>query len=250
MTGTLNKYGLTTCLLFFITLCTAQEFIPEMVLVRGGSFKMGSTRGGYDEMPVHDVFLNDFYIGRYEVTQAEWYSIMKKDTTDRYFAGCDSCPVERVTWWHVQEFISRLNELTGLDYRLPTEAEWEYAAKGGAISRGYRFSGSNYADSVAWTDGNAGNRVHPGGKKKPNELGICDMSGNVCEWCSDCYSPGYYEVSPVNNPAGPDFGEKRVIRGGCWFFDRSGIRLADREGANPYFRYGYVGFRLCRSAGK
>jgi formylglycine-generating enzyme required for sulfatase activity len=216
-----------------------------MVLVQGGSFKMGSNQGGSDEMPVHTVFLDDFYIGKYEVTQAEWYKIMPKDPSDRYFAGCDSCPVERVTWSHVQEFIEILNTRTGMNYRLPTEAEWEYAAKGGKMSKGFKYSGSNRYDSVAWTDGNSGNRAHPPGRKKPNELGICDMSGNVYEWCSDWYSPSYYKISPKENPAGPVDGEKRVIRGGSWFFDRSGIRVTEREGANPDFRYGYIGFRLC-----
>jgi formylglycine-generating enzyme required for sulfatase activity len=244
----LKKSGLTIIWLFSFVFCTAQEISPEMVFVRGGNFRMGSNRGGFDEKPVHEVYLDDFYIGKFEVTQAEWYTILPKDPSKRYFPGCDSCPVERVTWHHVREFIEELNLRTGLQYRLPTEAEWEYAAKGGAFSKGYKYSGSNSADSVAWTDGNACNRIHPVGKKNPNELGIYDMNGNVCEWCSDWYSPDYYAVSPAENPTGPAEGVNRVIRGGSWFFDRSGIRIPDREKANPDFRYGYIGFRLCRSA--
>jgi formylglycine-generating enzyme required for sulfatase activity len=156
--------------------------------------------------------------------------------------------VERVTWDHVQEFIEILNVTTGMNYRLPTEAEWEYAARGGQLSKEFKYSGSNIADSVAWTDGNADNRVHPAGKKKPNELGVFDMSGNVFEWCSDWYSPEYYKISPNLNPKGPDEGTQHVMRGGSWFFDRAGTRVADRDKGNPDFRYGYVGFRLCRNA--
>lgn len=226
----------------------SQGFTPEMVFVKGGSFNMGSDRGGSDEKPVHTVYIDDFYIGKYEITQAEWTRVMTDDTTSRYFPGYFTCPVERVTWDHVQQFIDRLNLETGLLYRLPTEAEWEYAARGGSLSRGYKYSGSNNADSVAWTDGNAGNTVHPVGRKKPNELGIYDMSGNVYEWCLDWYSSDYYNESKVSNPIGPLEGEQRVIRGGSWFFDRGGIRVTDRQGANPDFRYGYVGFRLCLSA--
>jgi formylglycine-generating enzyme required for sulfatase activity len=237
-------------LILYCSIALAQFPEPEMVFVRGGSFKMGSNRGGKDEQPVHEVFLNDFYIGKYEITQAQWYNILDKDPSQRYFAGCDSCPVERVTWYHVQEFIDKLNQKTGLNYRLPTEAEWEYAAKGGHSSHGYNYSGSNSMDTVAWNDGNSDNKAHPVGRKKPNELGIYDMSGNIYEWCSDWYSTDYYRISPKENPIGPAEGKERVIRGGSWFFDRSGLRVAEREGGNPDYRYGYVGFRLCRSSSK
>jgi formylglycine-generating enzyme required for sulfatase activity len=218
-----------------------------MVFVEGGSFVMGSGRGGSDERPAHDVVLDDFYIGKYEVTQKLWNAVMNNDYSVQYFEGCDSCPVERITWYNAIEFIEKLNELTEMNYRLPTEAEWEYAARGGRLSMGYKYSGSNIADSVAWTDGNAGNMVHGVGLKKPNELGIYDMSGNVYEWCSDWYSAGYYTVSPNDNPLGPAEGTQKVIRGGSWWFDRSGLRTTEREGGNPEFRYGYVGLRLCRT---
>jgi formylglycine-generating enzyme required for sulfatase activity len=173
---------------------------------------------------------------------------MADDTVKCYFEGCDSCPVERVSWHNVQEFLSRLNRLTGMSYRLPTEAEWEYAARGGQSSTGFKYSGSNNADTVGWHVGNAGGTSHPVGGKKPNELGIFDMTGNVDEWCGDWYSAGWYAASPEVNPAGPGEGMFRVIRGGCWFYDSTGLRVSDRESANPFFRYGYIGFRLCLPA--
>ena len=219
-----------------------------MIFVQGGKFKMGSTLGGNDERPVHEVVLNDFFIGKFEITQKQWKLIMDQDTNKRYFEGCDSCPVERVSWYNAVEFIGKLNEKTQMNYRLPTEAEWEYAARGGALSKGYKFSGSNADISVAWKVGTSNRMTHPVGQKKPNELGIYDMSGNVFEWCADWYSPAWYQVSPKDNPTGPATGVFRVIRGGSWFYDHAGLRVTDRESANPSFRYGYIGFRLCRSA--
>jgi len=229
-------------------LVMAQEPLPEMVFIKGGKFKMGSNLDVRDEQPVHDVILDDFYIGKYEITQDQWKWIMAGDTNKRFFEGCGSCPVERVSWYNVMEFIEKLNQESGMNYRLPTEAEWEYAARGGLLSKGYKYSGSNFIDSVAWKDGNSGNTVHPVGRKKPNELGVFDMTGNVFEWCSDWYSPTWYQVSGKGNPKGPDKGVSRVMRGGSWFHDHTGLRVTDRESGNPEFRYGYVGFRLCRSA--
>jgi formylglycine-generating enzyme required for sulfatase activity len=237
-----------SCLLFLpIQDIFAQEPTPDMALVHGGKFKMGSNLGGEDERPVHEVELHDYYIGRYEVTQLEWKMIMVEDTSKRYFEGCDSCPVERVSWHNVQTFLGRLNGMTHKNYRLPTEAEWEYAARGGSLSKGCKYSGSDTEITVAWKVGSSDMTTHPVGRKKPNELGIYDMSGNVFEWCADWYSSAWYQVSPKENPAGPAEGNYRVIRGGSWFFDNAGLRLTDRESANPSFRYGYVGFRLCRS---
>jgi formylglycine-generating enzyme required for sulfatase activity len=226
------------------------QFDPEMVFVQGGTFRMGSNLGVEDERPVHKVILDDFYIGKYEITQAQWKLIMPEDTNKCYFDGCANWPVERVNWYNVQEFIVRLNQKTQMDFRLPTEAEWEYAAKGGGFSRGFKYSGSNTVENVAWKNGNSGNVSHQVGTRRPNELGIFDMSGNVFEWCEDWYAPGYYQTSPVENPLGPESGVARVIRGGSWFHDNSGLRVTDRESGNPGFRYGYIGFRLCRSAAK
>lgn len=226
----------------------AQVFNPEMVFVQGGKFKMGYTLGGEDEKPIHEVTVSDFYIGRYEVTQREWKLIMPDDTSRCFFEGCDDCPVERKSWYDVQDFIERLNHLTKMNYRLPTEAEWEFAARGGKLSKNYKFSGSNIDVTVAWKVGNSHNQSHPVGTKKPNELGIYDMTGNIFEWCADWYSQNWYSVSPPDNPKGPDGGVHRVIRGGSWFYDLTGLRVSDRASANPEYRYGYIGFRLCRSA--
>ncbi len=243
------KSAASLCLLFVcISILSAQVPVPDMVFVQGGKFKMGSNIGGSDEKPVHVVELNDFSIGRYEVTQREWRLIMDKDTNKRYFEGCDSCPVERVSWFNVQEYIGKLNEITKMNYRLPTEAEWEYAARGGNLSKGFKYSGSNSDTIVAWKVGKSEAKTHPVGRKKPNELGIYDMTGNVFEWCADWYSPAWYQVSPSGNPAGPEEGDFRIIRGGSWFYDYAGLSITDRESANPSYRYGYVGFRLCRSA--
>ncbi|MEI6456252.1 MAG: SUMF1/EgtB/PvdO family nonheme iron enzyme [bacterium] len=229
------------------TMKNQEGLVPEMIFVQGGKFHMGSILGGEDEKPVHEVDLPDFYIGKFEITQAEWRMVMDQDTSKRFFEGCDSCPVERVSWYNVQEFIKKLNERTNMNYRLPTEAEWEYAARGGSRSKGYKYSGSNSDVSVAWKVGNSGNSTHQVGRKRANELGIYDMTGNIFEWCSDWYSPTWYQVCPRHNPAGPADGVSRVIRGGSWYYDYAGLRTTDRESANPNYRYGYIGFRLCRS---
>jgi formylglycine-generating enzyme required for sulfatase activity len=239
--------NLAMCLLITLSgFGTLPGLEPEMIYVPGGTFKMGSTAGAGDEKPVHQVSLGSFYIGKYEVTQKEWREVMGNDINVNYFPGCDSCPVERVSWISIMEFLRRLNEMTGLNYRLPTEAEWEFAARGGPGSKGYKYSGSSDIDAVAWRDGNSDMHTHPVGLKKPNELGIFDMSGNVWEWCSDWYSPDYYSASPVNSPTGPEEGKYRVMRGGSWYHDLSGLKVSDRDSGEPEWRYGYVGFRLCR----
>ncbi len=248
MHGILKLTGISCLLLLCVQFIRAQVPPPDMVLVHGGKFKMGSVHGGSDEMPVHPVVLDDFYIGRFEVMQFQWRLIMDKDTNKFYFEGCDSCPAERVSWNNVQEYIIKLNEKTGMNYRLPTEAEWEFAARGGLLSKGFKYSGSNTDTAVGWKVGNSGSGTHPAGCKKPNELGIYDMTGNVSEWCADWYVASWYQVSPVLNPVGPFEGVFRVMRGGSWFYDHSGLTVTDRESANPTYRYGYVGFRLCRSA--
>ncbi len=218
------------------------DFI-EMVFVKGGTFQMGSNKGFFtDRKPVHSVTLDDFYIGKYEVTQKQWKAIMGNNLS--YNKGCDDCPVEKVSWNDVQKFIKKLNEKTGKYYRLPTEAEWEYAARGGVKSRGYQYAGNNDIEEVAWYDGNSGNKTHPVGQKKANELGIYDMSGNVWEWCSDWYSSSYYGSSPQNNPQGPSSGSFRVYRGGSWFNFARHCRVAFRFGDSPGLRGINLGFRL------
>ena len=212
----------------------------NMVYVAGGTFQMGSNDGGdYDEKPVHSVTLSDYYIGQTEVTQELWQAVMGSNPSD--FKGAKN-PVNNVSWNDCQEFIIKLNRLTGGRFRLPTEAEWEYAARGGNKSRGYIFSGSDYLGSVAWYEDNSGDEVHPIGSKSAYELGLYDMSGNVFEWCSDWY--GSYPSSPQTNPTGASSGSGRVLRGGGYCFKESNCRSAFRVSIVPASRFYSWGFRL------
>lgn len=210
------------------------KLINNMVYVAGGTFTMGGTSeqssDAYDdEKPTHSVTLSSYYICKYEVTQALWRAVMGSNPSN--FKG-DNLPVENVSWNDCQTFINRLNSYTGRNFRLPTEAEWEFAARGGNYSRHYKYSGSNYISDVAWYDGNSGNRTHPIGTKQANELGLYDMSGNVYEWCSDWY--GSYSSYSQNDPTGPNSGSYRVGRGGSWLIFaglcRSSLRYYDAPG--------------------
>ena len=208
--------NLITALLFFIgtaEFAVAQKdpLNHEMIFVEGGTFQMGSDSGEPDESPVHSVTLSSFNIGKYEVTQAQWKAILGSNPS--YFQDCDQCPVENVSWDKVQDFIGKLNVQTGKNYRLPTEAEWEYAAKGGKYSKGYTYSGSNDLNAVAWYADNSGSKTHFVGGKQANELGIYDMSGNVWEWCYDLY--GNYNNLSQTDPYGSPTGWWRVHRGGA-----------------------------------
>ena len=216
----------------------------EMVFVQGGTFEMGSNDGYSNEKPVHSVTLDDFSIGKTEVTQTQWREVMGSDPPGLDNKGCDQCPVEGVTWDDVQNFITKLDQKTGKTYRLPTEAEWEYAAKGGNESRGYPYSGSSNLDDVAWNNQNSGNKTHPVGQKQPNELGLYDMSGNVWEWCGDWYGPGYYQGNPVSNPKGPSSGSIRVNRGGSWYDYPEICHTTIRNYYTPDNRRNFLGFRL------
>ena len=221
----------------------------EMVYVSGGTFKMGATpEQGWDawsdESPVHEVQLSGYYIGKYEVTQALWESVM--GTNPSYSIGLN-LPVENVSWKDAKKFIRKLNAKTGKSYRLPTEAEWEYAARGGNKSRGYKYSGSDDIGTVAWYRGNSESMTtHPVGTKAANELGIHDMSGNVYEWCSDWY--GAYSADFQTNPRGPSSGSYRVFRGGAYRTDAGNCRVSFRSGDSPGDWDYYVGFRLAASS--
>jgi formylglycine-generating enzyme required for sulfatase activity len=160
------------------------------------------------------------------------------------FQNCDDCPVEDVSWNKAQAFIEKLNQKTGKHYRLPTEAEWEYAARGGSKSNGYTYSGSNDISSVAWYTDNGGSKTHPVGQKQANELGIYDMSGNIWEWCQDWFGADYYSSSPTENPQGPSWGSLRVYRGGSWSSTAQYCRVASRNFYAPGFRDFLIGFRL------
>jgi formylglycine-generating enzyme required for sulfatase activity len=221
----------------------------NMVRVSGGTFTMGCTseQGGdcdSDESPTHQVTLSGYEMGKYEVTQAEWRAVM--GTNPSNFSGCDACPVEQVSWNDIQEFLRKLNGMTNGGYRLPTEAEWEYAARGGSSSRGYKYAGGNDLSRVAWYDDNSGNKTHPVGQKQANELGLYDMSGNVWEWCSDW--KGTYPSGSQTNPKGPSSGAYRVFRGGSWINDARRCRVSYRNSYDPTFRGHNLGFRLARSS--
>ena len=219
----------------------------EMVKVEAGSFDMGATpemeNPWEDEKPVHRVTLtNNYYVGKYEITQALWQAVMGNNPSR--FKG-DDLPVEKVSWDDCQDFISKLNAMTGKRFRLPSEAEWEYAARGGKKSRGYQYSGSNTFGDVAWYYGNSGPKTHAVGTKQPNELGIYDMIGNVWEWCQDWF--GSYSSSPQTNPTGAASGSYRVYRGGSWCNSARDCRTSYRRGNTPDFRYFDLGLRLVLS---
>lgn len=222
----------------------------NMVRVQGGKFTMGCTeeQGGdcYEsEKPDHEVEVSDFSIGKYEVTQKEWRAVMGSDPPELYFPGCDDCPVERVSWNDIQEFLQKINQKTGKNYRLPTEAEWEYAARGGNKSKQFKYAGGDDPGSVGWYDDNSGSKTHPVGQKKSNELGLYDMSGNVYEWCNDWF--GDYEKKAVKNPKGPEKGSFRVYRGGSWTRFAGLCRVSSRYDFTPGNRSIIIGFRLARS---
>jgi len=221
------------------------EYAGEMIFVKGGTFSMGSNDGYKDERPIHKVTVDDFYIGKYEVTQKQWKEIMGSNPS--YFKG-DNFPVEEVSWNDVQQFIKKLNQNTGKHYRLPTEAEWEYAARGGVEtiheSSQTKYAGSNNIGDVAWYDSNSGFNTHSVGTKQANELGIYDMSGNVWEWCKDWYGKYYYRNSPQNNPQGPNSDKYRILRGGSWSNLANRCRVANRVRFYPDYTLDFIGFRL------
>ena len=220
----------------------AYGIAENMVYVEGGSFMMGSDKGDSDEKPIHKVEVGNFYISKYEVTQAQWQAIMGENPSNH--KNCPNCPVERVSWEDCQEFIKRLNLKTGKKYRLPTEAEWAYASRGGKYSKGYKYAGSNDIDKVAWYGNNSDYQTHVVGKKEPNELGLYDMSGNVWEWCSDWYGEDYYGKSQLSNPEGPTNGEYRVLRGGSWNYFAVFCRTSYRCFSYPSSRSNSIGLRL------
>ena len=225
----------------------------RMVKVAGGTFQMGATsEQGSDasdsEKPVHNVTLYDYYIGETEVTQELWYAVMgKRPTSDgdqwssSYGLG-DNYPAYNVSWNDCQTFITKLSQLTGQQFRLPTEAEWEFAARGGKNSQGYKYAGSNTIGDVAWYNSNSDGTTHPVATKAPNELGLYDMSGNVYEWCQDWY--GSYSSSDQADPVGPSSGSGRVERGGGWGSLAKFCRVAGRVNSNPSGRGYFLGLRL------
>lgn len=218
----------------------------EMVPVEGGTFTMGATseQGSdteSDEKPTHQVTLSSYSIGKTEVTQELWQAVMGSNPS--YFYG-SNLPVECVSWEDCQTFIRKLNALTGKNFRLPTEAEWEFAARGGNNSRGYKYSGSNTLSNVAWFDDNSADKTHPVATKAPNELGIYDMSGNVWEWCSDWYSSSYYTSTSQTNPTGPGSGSYRVHRSCSWENHAGCCHVSSRGCSSPSDGFNVLGLRL------
>jgi sulfatase modifying factor 1 len=212
----------------------------DMALVEGGTFSMGNNNGDGNERPVREVTVGSFYISKHLVTQAEWQAVMGDNPSSN---KCDNCPVESITWDDAQAYCKRKSELIGLTCRLPTEAEWEYAARGGNKSKAFIYSGSNNIDDVAWYDGNAGGNTHPVGQKQPNELGLYDMTGEAWEWCNDWYDETYYRYGPSRNPQGASTGSLRVIRGGSWRSSPVGCRVVGRNYDLPDYRSSGIGFR-------
>ena len=228
----------------------------DMIAVEGGSFSMGATSeqvadANNNEYPAHPVTLSSFYIGKTEVTQALWEAVMGSNPS--YNKGAE-LPVEQVSWDDCQTFISKLNQLTGQTFSLPTEAQWEFAARGGNLSQGYKFSGSDTLTQVGWYSDNVEGdndpyfgRPHPVGTKQANELGIYDMSGNVSEWCSDIFSDTYYSKSVYWNPTGPTEGDARVVRDGSYWNFENYCRVSRRSGGTPSNSTSILGLRLCLS---
>ncbi len=224
-----------------------EQYPFRMMPVEGGSFTMGCThprgeKNTYsDELPTHKVTLNDYYIGQYEVTQGLWKAVMGENPSK--WVGNDSLPVEQVSWNDVQIFIARLSQITGYRFRLPTEAEWEFAARGGVRTHGYPYPGvRSQVWETCWSAMNSDGHSHPVGRLKPNELGLYDMGGNVLEWCSDWMES--YSDKPQTSPQGPKQGENRILRGGCFNSPTWGCSVFERSWYLPDYGYSFFGFRL------
>jgi formylglycine-generating enzyme required for sulfatase activity len=213
----------------------------EMVLVQGGSFQMGSNEGNKDNRPAHEVQLDDFYIGKFELTQDQWMALMGYNPSQ---IACGRCPVNDMSWEQLQDFLKNLNDKTSKKFRMTTEAEWEYAAQGGKLSKGYIYSGSNELAEVAWLDFNGNNQQHEVGQLKPNELGLYDMNGNAWELCEDWYSPKFYPGNQPKNPVNTKPAKYRVSRGGSWMSPSKYCFRWARNTDHPHHKRGNGGFRL------
>jgi len=236
---------------------------PEMVFVKGGNFKMGSNNGYNDEKPIHTVKLSDFYIGKYEVTVGQYKKFCRatghpfpsKPNKDWYASHNnvrnwywrDNYPIVNVNWYDAIAYCEWLSKKTGEEYTLPSEAQWEYAAKGGKNSKNYKYAGSNSLRKVAWYDETTYERgPRTVGQLSPNSLGIYDMSGNAFEWCYDYY--GSYPSRTVKDPTGPSYGQYRTIRGGSWYYVANFCRIAQRDSPKPTLKKYVYGFRVVKKA--
>ena len=224
-----------------------QPVKAEFVAIPAGCFQMGDSFGDgqSDERPIHEVCLDAYQIGKYEVTQGQWQAVTGKNPS---LHKGENYPVDNVSWNDAQEFITKLNQQSGKQYRLPTEAEWEYAARSGGKNE--KYAGGENINALAWNSQNSGSVTHSVGEKSANGLGLYDMSGNVWEWCQDWRNDGYYKTSPKKNPTGPPTGSSRVTRGGSWNLDPSYARAANRSWGEPNNRSYFIGFRLVSSQAK
>ena len=230
----------------------ADQLRKNMVRLEGGEFVMGvpvenEADSREDNQPAHEVSLSPFFIGKYEVTVEEWKAIMGNDPSDDASGKNTSstCPVDNVDWNDCQLFIAKLKELTGLPFRLPTEAEWEFAARGGGYNTS--FAGGDDIEDYGWWRTNSGRVKHPVGTKRPNGYGIYDMSGNVSEWCSDFYHEEFYAHSPSKNPVGPSEGSRHVVRGGSFFNQKDACEVTYRSYTVPEDKNKFLGLRLACS---
>lgn len=214
----------------------------NMIRLRGGSFTMGKVSGDNNEAPEHVVDIKQFYLSRYEITNSDWNAVLPEEPAKG--AICPDCPVENISWNDIERFLKKLNELTHENYRLPTEAEWEFAAKGGIQSVNNAFSGGSKVDKYGWFNSNSSGKSHSVGTKSANELGLFDLTGNVAEWCSDWYDGTYYNKSERNNPAGPKSGKEKVVRGGSWDDYDINSRNTYRTSHQPTYKDNRIGFRL------
>lgn len=224
----------------------------EMVNIQGGRFDMGDDSGATDRRPAHSVVLKDFLIGKFEVTQAQWESVM--GTNPSGYNHCEDCPVTNVSWNDVQTFLEKLNAKTGRHFRLPTEAEWEFAARGGVKEHmrklasdeivGNKHSGRHVLQYIAWFERNANYHPHKVGRKDANKLGLHDMTGNVEEWVNDWYGKNYFSSREANNPQGPEGGISKVVRGGSWHSEADEVSVTRRAAYIPAEKSNALGFRI------
>ncbi len=215
----------------------------NMLSVEGTDFDMGTSGGSNDESPVHRVQVGSFFLSKYEVTQAQWKAVMGSNPAEK---ECLTCPVTYVSWNEVNKFIEKLNQLTGERYRLPTEAEWECAARGGKLRKSNKFSGSFKMDKFGWNYENSNSKLQPTGKLSPNEAGLYDMSGNAAEWCSDWYDGSYYRKSDGKDPKGPVSGKTKVVRGGSAEDYEANCKVFTRSNYTPDLKKRFIGFRLAK----